>query len=456
MRNWNRNTGWGRLPWGRSLWTPKNVRSATLKDWYRGDYGIGLVSGEVDTWTPKFGSDVLSALGAGNRGIDTTFQGRRAVKCQTSDGLLAVLGSEITQPYTIWMVGSGAPATDAVRYPLLSVNSTNLSGICYSLNAVVMGIKSGTLKEGTARLIDNVPGIYEMVVNGATSTLKTNGYTSVSGDAGSSTMSRLAIGVTGDGSTRFIPQASYAEIIVFEGALSDADRADMISYLTNRYSLSMVWNPLEYLSTMFYYDAELGVTKDESDKVSAWADQSVHGYNQAQANGDLQPIWTADQLNGLPVIVFNGIDDYMQSTFGATYAQPNTIVLVGKWVTKAGLEVCLDGIDNNNFNSLRDRNLNKYALFAGNNVNSATLITGNYETVVAIFNGASSEIILDGVSIMTDNPGNKSTTGLTIGAGYDGSSPANIFVAALFGFNRAADATLLAAIAAHVNSRWGL
>lgn len=62
--------------------------------------------------------------------------------------------------------------------------------------------------------------------------------------------------------------------------------------------------------------ADAGVTKDGSNKVSAWADQSGNGSNAAQATASAQPTWVSGAVNGEPVVRFGvgGADDYLSGT----------------------------------------------------------------------------------------------------------------------------------------------
>ena len=51
--------------------------------------------------------------------------------------------------------------------------------------------------------------------------------------------------------------------------------------------------------------ADMGVTADGSNRVSAWADQSGNGNNFTQGGGSSKPLYVASGLNGLPHIDFN-------------------------------------------------------------------------------------------------------------------------------------------------------
>jgi len=57
----------------------------------------------------------------------------------------------------------------------------------------------------------------------------------------------------------------------------------------------------------FWVKADAGVTKDGSNYVTAWADQSPDSQPSAGPDGT-QPLWVANALNGKPVIRFDGDD----------------------------------------------------------------------------------------------------------------------------------------------------
>jgi hypothetical protein len=82
-----------------------------------------------------------------------------------------------------------------------------------------------------------------------------------------------------------------------------------------------------------WYKADAGVTKDGSDFVSAWADQSGNGYTLTQATGAKQPKWLASQRGSMPAIDFDGSDDILANgALGALLAgsdKPVYIYVVG-------------------------------------------------------------------------------------------------------------------------------
>jgi hypothetical protein len=98
------------------------------------------------------------------------------------------------------------------------------------------------------------------------------------------------------------------------------------------------------LSPVLLLDANLGVT-ESGGKVSAWADQSGNGNDVAQADSDKQPTLVADGVNGEPVLRFDGVDDFLETTLEAL---PNaTIVFVGSINDSRGVVVGTRGSGEN-------------------------------------------------------------------------------------------------------------
>lgn len=60
------------------------------------------------------------------------------------------------------------------------------------------------------------------------------------------------------------------------------------------------------------------ITKDGSDKVSAWADKSTSSNNFVQATGANQPTYTASGINSTGSITFNGTTSQLHSVLAAT------------------------------------------------------------------------------------------------------------------------------------------
>ena len=72
--------------------------------------------------------------------------------------------------------------------------------------------------------------------------------------------------------------------------------------------------------TTLWLDAGSGVTKDGSNKVSAWADRSATATDVAQGTADIQPLYVASGGGSRPAILFDGSNDslFKSSVLGST------------------------------------------------------------------------------------------------------------------------------------------
>lgn len=91
---------------------------------------------------------------------------------------------------------------------------------------------------------------------------------------------------------------------------------------------------------LLWLKADAGVTKDGSNKVSAWADQSTRGYLALQSNAAYQPVYDSAGLNGQAALLWPGTGQHMLISSGPSGQQ--TLLIVYKdtstktWVTPVG------------------------------------------------------------------------------------------------------------------------
>ena len=98
-----------------------------------------------------------------------------------------------------------------------------------------------------------------------------------------------------------------------------------MSFIINPYQFGITFPTIAGLYAR--YRADLGVTKDGSDKVSQWDDQSGNARHLAMATAAYQPLWVASGINSLNTINFDGTDDTL-SIASLSQAQPIHIFMV--------------------------------------------------------------------------------------------------------------------------------
>lgn len=182
------------------------------------------------------------------------------------------------------------------------------------------------------------------------------------------------------------------------------------------------FNPTNISGCQLWLKADAGITKDGSNYVSVWADQSGNGNDASQGTGTNQPLWVDATLNGKPVIRFDGNDNYLV-TNDFTLNQPNTVFVVYKVNNTSGQHAI---ITNKYDNLLLGSHLGINAtatlvyinagIYTGIGVNSyIKSFPTTYFMNSCIFNSPNSALYENGTSKASGNVGTDSNNGFTIG-----------------------------------------
>jgi len=185
------------------------------------------------------------------------------------------------------------------------------------------------------------------------------------------------------------------------------------------------WVPTDIGGCVLWLRGDGLVTKDGSDLVSQWSDESSVGTNHAlQATGSNQPLYVADGgigLNNKPVIRFNGSDNFLVANIAASYSQPITLFMV--WTENSRLEQYPFAVGTS-FGG------NMWLQYYSNSMLSLIPQAGGVKyyreipislITAGIWNGASSEIYENGHLVGSGTPNSNALTGtLNLGVAYDG------------------------------------
>ncbi len=184
--------------------------------------------------------------------------------------------------------------------------------------------------------------------------------------ATNATSAGLNIGDVSNGSYPRFWDGTIHEVLIYNRALSTAERQQVEGYLADKYgyyNINATW-PLSYSSDVqaqitlnqwtkaqaaayaaflttdppipaagldVWLKAETGVTADGSGNVSAWADQGPAGNNAVQSSLGDQPAVVSSAINGLPALSFNGTSSYLTVTDNTSLRPAQmTVFAVGK------------------------------------------------------------------------------------------------------------------------------
>ncbi len=106
-------------------------------------------------------------------------------------------------------------------------------------------------------------------------------------------------------------KCDFAELIVYDTVLSDSDRLAVEKYLNDKYKITTPAIPTAGLQLWLKSDAGIAANNG---RVSKWMDQSGNGNDAVENDTSRQPVLVNNELNGKPVISFDGINDRLGFT----------------------------------------------------------------------------------------------------------------------------------------------
>jgi hypothetical protein len=213
------------------------------------------------------------------------------------------------------------------------------------------------------------------------------------------------------------------------------------------------WSPLSLTALLGWWKSDVGTTVVTG--VSQWNDQSGNGNHMLQATGIRQPALVPGVLNGLPAIVFDGVDDYLRAAFALI--QPCTIFIVLSQITWTANDSIHDGAAVANTMRLHQTpagvspqlTMRAASALAAN----SDLPLNTYGLVTEIFNGASSVMQVNNAAALAGNVGAGDGAGITLGSAANLTGHSNVGVVEAMIMGAPATAAERANVRAYVTGR---
>jgi hypothetical protein len=233
------------------------------------------------------------------------------------------------------------------------------------------------------------------------------------------------------------------------------------------------FSPSDISGMKLWLKADSGITKDGSNKVSAWTDQSGQGNNGSQGTALAQPTWNASAQNSLPTVRFT--DGHMIDLGTAQLVQRNQPFSIwfvfrshgfgDEWQPMFVSRTATDPF------ALTYTSNNEYKDFCFGSGNPANFGTGkftyapgttNYHVIELHYTGsgpttlASFSAAADGVAKTIDATGPFGTTLYNTAIGGHSDWQCNMSIGEVIVYNTALDSQQKSDIRTYLNSRWGL
>jgi hypothetical protein len=179
-----------------------------------------------------------------------------------------------------------------------------------------------------------------------------------------------------------------------------------------------LWLDASDSTTLFQASNGTTPATADADPVGYWGDKSGLGRHVTQSTAGFRPLLKTAIQNGRNVLRFDGTDDYLSKAF-TTSAQPQTMFLVVSQTDGAATaRAVIDGKalpDQHVFqvNAAADTTL----IFAGTVLSGSTTAPFSGQVFCLVFNGASSAIYRNGVSVASGAVGTQTwQDGVTLGS----------------------------------------
>ena len=326
-----------------------DVPTTGLNLWLRSDRGVVASGGAVSLWhdmsgnerhaTQASASNKPSLSGTTPAGATTVhFDGNDHLEVQDPNdpsGVYKMDGS----PKTMFIIakGSGLPGINRANVGSEPANTQRFyTGLNpYSSNEIWLGLGGTSTTVGVPHSTSDCH-IYSLSDTGGNQgKLFVDGAAQYAGSFSGSTATTYAVNVGRSGGTGNIGfTGDIAEVLVYDGALSDAERRQVENYLHNKYVVSSP--PIATPQLELWLQADKGLGLDTTGRIAQWWDMSGNGRHAIQGNSSYRPIATGQTPIGTPILHFDG-NDFLETTdlndpsgLFKLDGNPKTLVVLGR------------------------------------------------------------------------------------------------------------------------------
>jgi hypothetical protein len=200
------------------------------------------------------------------------------------------------------------------------------------------------------------------------------------------------------------------------------------------------------------------VSGNDGDLITTWSDSSGNSRDLTRSVDDARrPSYQTNEVNGLACLRFGGTDDQMTSTVFAV-AQPLTAVMVVKQVGWINGEWLFDSDAVGEMGVFQSTTSPRVDLWGGSSAVAANtgLVVGEWHILVAIFEGASSSLRVDGGTATTGSGGTVGLNGFTLGAKANDTVWSQIDVAEIAFYSASLSEANQDALLAHLGSKYAI
>lgn len=431
------------------------IAMTALAAWFSADAsGVAYVDGDpMNGWNDRSGNARhLTQATGGSQPVfyDKMRNGLPAVYFDGSKHMRTAAFT-LTQPTTVYVVGMSTATPDYF------VDGAGATGtLAVRRGAGNFQLVSPTILSGDTG--DSEWHVHCGVFNSTSSRIITDNGTITTGDAGTNNASGLTVGGDGTATSANMLNGYVAEVLVFNGAHTDAQAQTVIAYLSNKWALNGAIRPFDPLSVVgckgwWRVDSGCNVSTDGA-AIGILYDRS--GNNNRLIESTNKPTYETSELNGYAIARFDGVDDTLRAVY--THAQPITRFIVAKQKTLTLSDYWLDGGGGvaNTCAIYVGSGTTTLSYRAGTAIDGGQITVDTWNVVSAVFNGATSKLRQEGIVTASGDPGSSAAGGMIVGCAGGLTQPANLDVAEVIDYSGVLSDADIANVTAYLCARYNI
>lgn len=194
-----------------------------------------------------------------------------------------------------------------------------------------------------------------------------------------------------------------------------------------------------------------------NDPVGGLKDKSSNAKNATQATSGFRPLLKTADKNGKNTLLFDGVDDYLQSATWTVSAQPWTVFIVFQYLDNTGRPI-FSGVSKRNLLGAGLTTFRIYADTGADFANTTVNEDANWHIAKIVFNGASSTFAFDGAADTTfaASPGTGGSEGVTMGAYETLNLWGNVKIAEMFIYASTVSSGDSTSAFSYLNTKWAV
>lgn len=221
------------------------------------------------------------------------------------------------------------------------------------------------------------------------------------------------------------------------------------------------FSPSDITGLVLWLDADAITGLNDGDPVATWEDQSGQDNDAAQGLSTVRPSYETNELNGLPVVSFDGIDEFDDNLQTPDFAGGSlssfTVFLVQRYRSSFGTqEGSFDGESDLQCYLFRATDNNSSYCNNGSQIGPATGATNSWHVLCAVVDGASSRLRYNAGTAATGTLSATSLTRATLGIRGNGQDAADVDIAEVLIYDSALSTSDEEDVRDYLITRYGL